>query len=495
MNKNLSPEKEKNQSLDGSDQVAVRKDKLDKMRESGIDPFRANWDQTHVSKEAIALLPVEEETGPEVSVAGRIVAFRLMGKASFIKILDRAGKIQSYVRKDEIGEDEYALFKKLDLGDFIGIRGPLFRTKTGEVTIRAKEYRLVSKALRPLPEKWHGLTDNEQIYRQRYLDLVVNDDSRERFRARSQIIREIREFFWSRDFLEVETPMLQAVSGGAAARPFRTHFNALDCDFSMRIALELHLKRLLVGGFDRVFEVGRVFRNEGLSRRHNPEFTMLEAYQAYSDYRGMMELTQSLIQQVSQNALGTLTLERSEGDPIELSGTWREARYKDLIIEAVGRDDWFELPKEVKLEKAKELNIEVDPALEDFEITNDVFEKVIEHTLIQPTFVTHIPRELCPLAKITESDSSTIDVFELCINGQEIAPAYSEQNDPAVQREAFMKQVGEETQELDDDFLTALEHGMPPAGGMGMGIDRLVIFLTNAANIRDTILFPTLRPS
>ena len=324
---------------------------------------------------------------------------------------------------------------------------------------------------------------------------MVNDDSRERFRARSQIIREIREFFWSRDFLEVETPMLQAVSGGAAARPFRTHFNALDCDFSMRIALELHLKRLLVGGFDRVFEVGRVFRNEGLSRRHNPEFTMLEAYQAYSDYRGMMELTQSLIQQVSQNALGTLTLERSEGEPIELSGTWREARYKDLITEAVGRDDWFELPKEVKLEKAKELKIEVDPALEDFEITNDVFEKVIEHTLIQPTFVTHIPRELCPLAKITESDSSTIDVFELCINGQEIAPAYSEQNDPAVQREAFMKQVGEETQELDDDFLTALEHGMPPAGGMGMGIDRLVIFLTNAANIRDTILFPTLRPS
>ncbi|MDG1139001.1 MAG: lysine--tRNA ligase [Opitutales bacterium] len=495
MNKNLSPEKEKSKSLDGSDQVAVRKDKLDRMREMGIDPFRSNWDQTHVSIEAVSLLQEDEELGPEVSVAGRIIAFRLMGKASFIKILDRAGKIQSYVRKDEIGEDEYALFKKLDLGDFIGIRGPLFRTKTGEVTIRAQEYRLVSKALRPLPEKWHGLTDNEQIYRQRYLDLVVNDDSRERFRARSKIIREIREFFWSRDFLEVETPMLQSVSGGAAARPFRTHFNALDCDFSMRIALELHLKRLLVGGFDRVFEVGRVFRNEGLSRRHNPEFTMLEAYQAYSDYRGMMELTQSLIQQVAQNALGSLTLDRTGGEPIELSGKWREAKYKDLIIDAVGRDDWFELPKVAKLEKAKELKIEVDPALEDFEVTNDVFEKVIEHTLIQPTFVTHIPRELCPLAKITEADSSTIDVFELCINGQEIAPAYSEQNDPAVQREAFMKQVGEETQELDDDFLTALEHGMPPAGGMGMGIDRLVIFLTNAANIRDTILFPTLRPS
>jgi lysyl-tRNA synthetase class 2 len=289
--------------------------------------------------------------------------------------------------------------------------------------------------------------------------------------------------------------MRQSVSGGAAARPFRTHFNALDCDFSLRIALELHLKRLLVGGFDRVFEVGRVFRNEGLSRRHNPEFTMLEAYQAYTDYRGMMELTRSLIQQVAERALGGLQMERSEGDAIDLSGDWKEAKYKDLIIDAVGQDDWFELPKEVKLEKTKALGIEVDPALEDFEITNDVFEKIIEHTLIQPTFVTHIPRELCPLAKITEDDSTTIDVFELCINGQEIAPAYSEQNDPAVQRDAFMKQVGEETQELDDDFLLALEHGMPPAGGMGLGIDRLVIFLTKAANIRDTILFPTLRPS
>jgi len=289
--------------------------------------------------------------------------------------------------------------------------------------------------------------------------------------------------------------MLQPVSGGAAARPFRTHFNALDCDFSLRIALELHLKRLLVGGFDRVFEVGRVFRNEGLSRRHNPEFTMLEAYQAYTDFRGMMELTQSLIQQVAERALGTLQMERVEGEPIDLSGEWKEAKYKDLIIEAVGQEDWFELPKAAMLEKTKSLGIEVDPELEEFEITNDVFEKIIEHTLIQPTFVTHIPKELCPLAKITEGDESTIDVFELCINGQEIAPAYSEQNDPFVQREAFLKQVGEETQELDDDFLLALEHGMPPAGGMGLGIDRLVIFLTKASNIRDTILFPTLRPA
>ena len=479
--------------MDGSDQVAVRQAKLDQMREVGYDPFRANWDQTHSSVEAKDMLPEDQEEGPEVSVAGRIVAFRLMGKATFLKILDRKGKIQSYVRRDEIGEEEYAAFKKLDLGDFIGIRGPLFRTKTGEVTVRAKEYRLVSKALRPLPEKWHGLTDNEQIYRQRYLDLIVNEESRERFQARSRIIREIREFFWARDFLEVETPMLQSVSGGAAARPFRTHFNALDCDFSLRIALELHLKRLLVGGFDRVFEVGRVFRNEGLSRRHNPEFTMLEAYQAYTDYRGMMELTRSLIQQVAERALGCLQMERSEGDAIDLSGEWKEAKYKDLIIEAVGRDDWFELPKDAKLEKTKALGIEVDPALEDFEITNDVFEKIIEHTLIQPTFVTHIPKELCPLAKITEDDSTTIDVFELCINGQEIAPAYSEQNDPIIQRKMFEDQVGEEQQDMDTDFLTALEHGMPPAGGMGLGIDRLIILLTGAESIRDTILFPSLK--
>ena len=342
-------------SLDGSDQFAVRQSKLDHLRESGNDPYRSNWDQSHTSCEALDLLPEELEEGPEVSVAGRIVAFRLMGKASFLKIIDRDGKIQSYVRRDEIGDDEYAAFKKLDLGDFVGIRGPLFRTRTGEITIRAKEYRLVSKALRPLPEKWHGLTDNEQIYRQRYLDLIVNDDSRERFRARSRVIREIREFFWSRDFLEVETPMLQAVSGGAAARPFETHFNALDCDFSLRIALELHLKRLLVGGFDRVFEVGRVFRNEGLSRRHNPEFTMLEAYQAYTDFRGMMELTQSLIQQVAERALGTLQMEREDGEAIDLSGTWKEAKYKDLILGAVGQDDWFDLPKSAKLEKTKDL--------------------------------------------------------------------------------------------------------------------------------------------
>ena len=491
--RNDSPPSE--EPADTSDVFAVRTAKLETLREAGKNPFAASCEQTHSSEQAKALLLEDAEEGPDVSVAGRIVAFRLMGKASFLKLLDRDGRIQAYVRRDEIGDEAYADFKKLDVGDFIGVRGPLFRTKTGEITVRAKGYELVSKSLRPLPEKWHGLTDNEQIYRRRYLDLIVNEESRDRFKARSAVIREIREFLWEREFMEVETPMLQSVSGGAAARPFRTHFNALSCDFNLRIALELHLKRMLVGGFDRVFEVGRVFRNEGLSRRHNPEFTMLEAYQAYSDYRGMMELTRSLIQRVADRAIGSLSIERPEGEVIELSGEWREAKYKELILEAVGRDDWFELPKAAKLEKTKEMGIEVDPELEDFEVTNDVFEKVIEHTLIQPTFVTHIPRELCPLAKITQDDPTTIDVFELCINGQEIAPAYSEQNDPFVQRSAFEAQLGEETQELDDDFLLALEHGMPPAGGMGLGIDRLVIFLTKAANIRDTILFPTLRPN
>jgi lysyl-tRNA synthetase class 2 len=348
--------------------------------------------------------------------------------------------------------------------------------------------------LRPLPEKWAGLTDDDKIYRQRYLDLIVNQGSRQRFRQRAKIIQEMRRYLWERNFTEVETPVLQNIAGGAAARPFVTHFNALDCTFYLRIALELYLKRMLVAGEDRVFEIGRVFRNEGLSRRHNPEFTMLELYQAYTDFRGMMELTQGLIQHVAKTVIGSLEISRPDGVTINLDGTWREAKYKDLILEATGDTNWFGLSRSDKLEKVRALGIEVDEQLEDYEITNNVFEKLIEPTLIQPTFVTHIPRELCPLAKITKEDDSTLDVFELCINGQEIAPAYSEQNDPIIQRKMFEDQVGEEIQDMDDDFLTALEHGMPPAGGMGLGIDRLVILLTGAESIRDTILFPSLKP-
>ncbi len=486
----------KTQEEQSHDQHAVRLQKLQNLRDADADPYSGNCDQTHTSAQAKALYEKLglEETEETVSVAGRIVTFRVMGKATFLKIQDREGVLQIYVKRDEVGEEEYKVFKKLDLGDIIGVTGPLFVTKTGEVTVRAHSYVLVCKALRPLPEKWHGLSDNEQIYRQRYLDLIVNEQSRNRFRQRSAIIREIREFLWEREFIEVETPMMQSVAGGAAARPFTTHFNALDCDFFLRIALELYLKRLLVGGMDRVFELGRVFRNEGLSRRHNPEFTMLEAYQAYTDFRGMMELTRGLIQRSAETVLGSLQVARPEGDEIDLSGKWREVSYKDLIREATDDGDWFSRSKSDKLNAVNKLGIHVDPSLEDFEVTNDVFEKLVEPKLIQPTFVTHIPVELCPLAKLNPEDPSTLDVFELCINGQEIAPAYSEQNDPLLQRKMFEQQVGEEVQNLDNDFLLALEHGMPPAGGMGLGIDRLVIFLTSASNIRDTILFPSLRP-
>lgn len=478
-----------------NDLYAVRLAKLKALQEAGQDPFRANWDQKHTSQEAIALLPEDKEEGPEVSVAGRLVVFRVMGKASFVKIQDRHGPIQLYIKRDQVGEDAYAAFKKLDTGDFIGARGPLFRTKTGEVTVRVDEFALVSKALRPLPEKWHGLTDSEQIYRQRYLDLIANPESRQRFITRSKIISAIRRFLEDRGFLEMETPVLQNISGGAAARPFETFFNALSCPFFLRIALELHLKRLLVGGMDRVFEIGRVFRNEGLSRRHNPEFTMLEVYQAYTDFRGMMTLVRELVAHLCKEVLGTEDILRPDGTVIHLGGTWREARYRDLVIEATGDPDWFSRSKQEKLDAAKKMGIDINPELEDYEVTGNVFEKRVEPTLIQPTFVTHLPKELCPLAKLNQEDPTLIDVFELCINGQEIAPAYSEQNDPLVQKEMFLEQVGEEIQNMDHDFILALEHGMPPAGGMGIGIDRLVILLTSAESIRDTILFPALRPA
>lgn len=478
------------------DLIAVRKSKLEAMRQCGFDPFRQNWERKHTSEEAKKLYVDEQELGEEVSVAGRILFFRVMGKASFLKILDMDGIIQLYFARDKLPEGMYDnVFKKmLDTGDIIGARGRLFKTKTGEISIKVEDFKLISKGIRPLPEKWHGLTDSEQIYRQRYLDLIVNMDSRERFIKRSHIIQEIRKFLWDRGFLEVETPSLHGVAGGAAARPFITHMNALDHDFYLRIALELHLKRMLVGGFEKVFELGRVFRNEGLSRRHNPEFTMLEVYQAYTDFRGMMELIHSMVQQICKNVLGTTKITRYDGVEIELGGKWREASYKDLIIQKTEDKDWFSRSKSEKLEACKKLGIDVDPNLDDFAVTGNVFEKLIEPTLIQPTFVTHIPRELCPLAKLNEKDNSVLDVFELCINGQEVAPAYSEQNDPFIQREMFEKQIGEDKQNLDEDFLTALEYGMPPAGGMGVGIDRLVILLTGAPNIRDTILFPSLKP-
>jgi lysyl-tRNA synthetase, class II len=418
-----------------------------------------------------------------------------MGKSQFVKILDQQGQIQLYVKKDLVGDEAYAIFKKLDLGDIVGAEGALFKTKTGEISVRVDRFTLVSKALRPLPEKWHGLSDPEQVYRQRYLDLIVNAESRERLMKRAKIVSHIRRFLEDRKFLEVETPVLQSVAGGAAARPFQTHHNALNADFVLRISLELYLKRMLVGGYDRVFEIGRNFRNEGVSRRHNPEFTMLEVYQAYSDYRGMMTLVKDLLQSLCRDVLGTSEIKHAaSGEVINFAGEWREVPYKDLIRQATGDAGWFELSKADKIAGAEKLGLSVDPKWQEFEITNEIFSKKIEPTLIQPTFVTHLPKELCPLAKLTVGDPSVLDVFELVIGGMEVAPAYSEQNDPDVQRQMFEAQAGEEQQKIDHDFLLALEHGMPPAGGMGIGIDRLCILLTGAESIRDVILFPQLRP-
>lgn len=477
------------------DQHAVRRQKLAEMRAAGLDPFRASFATTHFSAEAIKAHVEGQDNMVSVSVAGRLVVIRDMGKSQFVKILDQEGQIQLYVKKDVVGDEAYVAFKKLDLGDIVGAKGTLFKTKTGEITVRVESYTLLSKALRPLPEKWHGLADPEQVYRQRYLDLIVNDESRKRLMMRSRIVSHVRRFLEDRKFIEVETPVLQNIAGGAAARPFTTHHNTLGVDFVMRISLELYLKRLLVGGYDRVFEIGRNFRNEGVSRRHNPEFTMLEVYQAYSDYRGMMTLIRDLLTTLCRDVLGTSEITHAaSGQVINFAAPWREVTYKELICTETGDPEWFNRSKAEKIAGAEKLGLSVAPQWEEFEITNEIFSKKIEPTLIQPTFVTHLPKELCPLAKITPDDPTTIDVFELCIGGMEIAPAYSEQNDPDVQREMFEAQAGGEKQNIDQDFLLALEYGMPPAGGMGVGIDRLCILLTGAESIRDVILFPQLRP-
>lgn len=482
------------------DQYAVRLKKLQDMRAAGSDPFRANCEQTHFSGDALKAYVDGQDYVVPVKVAGRLVVIRDMGKSQFVKILDQQGQIQLYVKKDILGDEAYAAFKKLDLGDIIGVEGALFKSKSGEVTVRVDKYRLVSKALRPLPEKWHGLTDPEQVYRQRYLDLIVNPDSRARLMLRSKIVASIRSTLANRTFLEVETPMLEGVAGGAAARPFVTHHNALGADFFLRIALELRLKRLLVGGYDRVFEIGRVFRNEGVSRKHNPEFTMLEVYQAYSDFHGMMDLLKAIFADLCRDVIGATQIKHAaSGQMIDFAGEWRSVRYFTLIDEAVG----FSLSsfrgtpdyRAKAIEGCQKLGLEVHDGWETHEIVNEIFGKKIEPTLIQPTFVTHLPKELCPLAKLNGDDPGLIDVFECIIGGMEVAPAYSEQNDPFVQREMFEKQVGEEQQKMDTDFLLALEHGMPPAGGMGVGIDRLCILLTGAESIRDVILFPSLRPT
>jgi len=474
--------------------IEQRKAKLAALRAKGIDPFKNKF----TPGETCQFAREHYAEGREVALAGRITAHRDMGKSMFLDIRDQSGRMQVYAQKNVLGDEQFAIFQHLDLADFIGVNGTLFTTKTNEISVKITSFTILAKALRPPPGKWHGLEDTEIRYRQRYLDLMANPEVKELFLMRSEIIREIRKFLHKRGFVEVETPMMQAIPGGAAAQPFVTKHNALGCNFYLRIALELYLKRLLVGGIDKVFEIGRNFRNEGLSRKHNPEFTMLEAYEAYGDYESMMELVQGMVCHVAENVIDTLYIEHKDAEgkvvkTINLTPPWRSVKYKDLVREKAGAD-WFEISPVERRQRAHDLGAEIGKEYEDFEVTGAVFEKLIEPTLIQPTFVTHLPKELVPLAKLSPDDPTTVEVFECCINGQEIAPAYTEQNDPIEQRERLQHQAGGEQQKLDEDFLVALEHGMPPAGGMGMGIDRLCMMLLGQESIRDVILFPQLKP-
>ena len=474
--------------------IEQRKAKLAALRAKGIDPFKNKFTPGETCQHARE----HYAEGREIALAGRITAHRDMGKSMFLDIRDQSGRMQVYAQKNVLGDEQFAIFQHLDLADFIGVNGTQFTTKTNEISVKITGFTILAKALRPPPAKWHGLEDTEIRYRQRYLDLIGNPEVKNVFLMRSEIIREIRNFLHKRGFVEVETPMMQAIPGGAAAQPFKTHHNALGCDFYLRIALELYLKRLLVGGIDKVFEIGRNFRNEGLSRKHNPEFTMLEAYEAFGDYESMMELVQGMVCHVAEQVLDTLFIEHKDAEgkvvkTINLTPPWRCVKYKDLVREKAGAD-WFEISPNERRQRAHDLGAEIGKEYEDFEVTGAVFEKLIEPTLIQPTFVTHLPKELVPLAKLSPDDPTTVEVFECCINGQEIAPAYTEQNDPIEQRERLEHQAGGETQKLDEDFLIALEHGMPPAGGMGMGIDRLCMMLLGQESIRDVILFPQLKP-
>jgi len=475
--------------------IALRRKKLDALRAQGVEPFGVAFEPDGT----IAEVREKFMEGEILRAAGRITAHRDMGRSHFLDLRDATGRIQIYIHAKEVGADLIDLFQLLDIGDLIGVEGTCFLTKSGEPTLKASTFRLMAKALRPLPEKWHGLQDIEARYRQRYLDLLTNERSRAVFEKRIAIVRETRRFFEERGFLEVETPILQTVAGGAAAEPFSTRHKALGLDLYLRIAPELYLKRLLVGGFNKVFEINRNFRNEGISRKHNPEFTMLEAYWAYADFEKMASLVEELICHLAEKISGSLQIEHRDAEGkitrvIHLKRPWRRARYHDLVREVAGAD-WFELTNEQRRERAmSQFKLEILPRLDDFEVTQHVFEKLIEEQTIDPLFVMHCPKELVPLAKQNREDNSLVDVFELIINGTEIAPGYSELNDPLLQRQRLLEQAGEETQKIDEEFLLALEHGMPPAGGFGMGMDRLTMLLTGAESIRDVILFPLLRP-
>ncbi len=477
--------------------LKIKRAKLADLQENGKDPYQImKFDVTHRSKEI--LNNFEEVEGKIVSIAGRIMTKRVMGKASFCNIRDVGGDIQSYVKRDEIGEEPYADFKKYDIGDIVGIEGEVFKTHTGEISVKAQKVVLLTKSLQILPEKFHGLKDTDTRYRQRYLDLIVNPEVRDTFIKRSHIIREIRNYLDNKDFIEVETPVLVPNAGGAAARPFNTHHNALDQDIHLRISLELYLKRLIVGGLERVYEIGRVFRNEGLSVRHNPEFTLLELYQAYTDYYGMMDLVEDLFRTVANKVLGT-TLISYDGIEIDLSKPFERLTMVEAI-KKYANVDFNEIPTEEAAKAlAKEHHIEFEARHKRGDIINLFFEEFVEENLVQPTFIMDHPVDISPLASRKPSDPEYTERFELFITKREMANAFSELNDPLDQRGRFEAQEAlraagdDEANELDEDFLTALEYGMPPTGGIGIGIDRLVMLLTDSAAIRDVLLFPTMK--
>ena len=472
----------------------MRREKVGKIRELGVNPYGGRFDVTTNAAE----IKAHFEEGKQVRFLGRITGLRDMGKTQFFTVADVRGSIQCMLTKKAVSEEAWALWKLLERGDWVGIDGETFVTRTGEPSVRVAEFKVLSKALRPMPDKFHGLADQDLRYRRRHLDLMSNADSAQRFVQRSLIVQEIRNFLQERGFLEVETPMLQDVAGGAAAKPFESYYNALKKPVTLRIAPELYLKRLMVGGFPKVFELNRNFRNEGVDRRHNPEFTVLEVYEAGGDYETMADLVEDMVTTVAQKVFGKLQFDQydDEGNlrwTIDLTRPWRRADYVDLVKEVAGAD-WFNLTPEQRRAKAEnELGVQIGEDLDDVGVTQQVYEKLVEEKQANPLFVCHVARDLVPLAKANPENPEVVDVFEMVMNGQELCPGYSEQNDPIEQLERLKHQAGEETQKIDYDFVESLESGMPSAGGIGIGIDRLCMLLTGACSIRDIILFPQLK--
>lgn len=478
--------------------LRIRRNKLDELQKSGADPFtQVRFDRTHHTTDILNGFDALE--GQRVRLAGRMMSKRIMGKLTFSDLSDRYGRLQLCVKRDLLGDEAYKAFKKLDIGDLIGVAGEVFRTQKGEISVRVDELTLLSKNLIPLPEKWHGLKDTDTRYRQRYVDLIINPEVRSTFEKRSAIVREIRRFMDGRGFMEVETPCLNTIPGGAAARPFITHHNALDIDMYMRIATELHLKRLIVGGFEQVYEIGRIFRNEGMDTKHNPEFTTIELYQAYTDYHGMMDITEDMVVHVCESVLGT-TKVTYQGTELDFSKGWKRMTMAEAVKEFSGLD-FMAMDGAQALEAAKAKGLEIEKGKDSWgDLLAQCYDEYVEENLIQPTFITDYPVEVSPLAKRKPTDPRLTERFECFVYGRELCNAFSELNDPIDQRDRFERQAAlraagdDEANMMDEDFLTALEYGMPPTGGMGMGIDRLVMFLTDSPSIRDVLLFPTMRP-